>query len=115
MNEFIYNLSTAAYRSAIAIASLWNRKARQWVTGRKGLMDSIVRSVTGDKRRSIWIHCSSLGEFEQGRPLIEKLRSSGVKEKIIVTFFSPSGYEVMKNYSAADHVFYLPFDSASNA
>ena len=65
--------------------------------------------------RRIWMHCASLGEFEQGRPVLEALRERFPDAVIIVTFFSSSGYEVRKNYKGADHVFYLPTDSAAHA
>lgn len=72
-----------------------------------------LKKLTGQKK--IWMHCASLGEFEQGRPLIESIKRSHPEYRIILTFFSPSGYEVCKNYELADSVFYLPYDSKSNA
>lgn len=81
--------------------------------GRKDIFDQL-RTIKQDKK-IIWVHCSSLGEFEQGRPLIEKLRQEFSNTRIILTFFSPSGYEVQKNYKGADYIFYLPLDSKQNA
>ena len=83
-----------------------------WIKGRK--IFPLLGSSDNNKE-TIWMHCASLGEFEQGRPLIEKIRSEYPGYKIVITFFSPSGYEIEKNYKGADHVFYLPADSASNA
>lgn len=82
--------------------------------GRKNILKTIRTSVPNDSK-NIWVHCASLGEFEQGRPLIEKLKDKYPGYKILLTFFSPSGYEVRKNYTGADWVFYLPMDSAKNA
>jgi 3-deoxy-D-manno-octulosonic-acid transferase len=72
-------------------------------------------SVIPHENKTVWMHCASLGEFEQGRPLLEKIRNIYPNTKIILTFFSPSGYEVMKNYNGADYIFYLPMDSRVNA
>lgn len=96
----------------ICIASLFNRKARLWKEGRKNLFDKL-RSVAADD--TIWVHCASLGEFEQGRPLIEKIKEKYPRYKILLTFFSPSGYEIRKNYPLADAVTYLPLDTRRNA
>ena len=83
--------------------------------GRKGLLAHIRYSLIDEKRPRIWMHCASLGEFEQGRPVLERLREKYPSHAIVLTFFSPSGYEIRKKYSGADYVFYLPFDSAYNA
>jgi 3-deoxy-D-manno-octulosonic-acid transferase len=72
-------------------------------------------AVASDKGNLVWMHCASLGEFEQGRPLLEAIRKSYPSKKVLLTFFSPSGYEVKKNYRGADHIFYLPMDSEKNA
>jgi 3-deoxy-D-manno-octulosonic-acid transferase len=112
----LYNLFILLYSAALRLASFWNPKARAWLEGRKDLlsrMDIAIRGITGRKR--IWMHCASLGEFEQGRPVIEALRNQYPDAYILVTFFSPSGYEIRKNYPVADHVFYLPLDTPSNA
>lgn len=110
----IYNLGIRLYSVAASLAAVGDAKARQWVKGRKGLMDRIRRELPEGGER-IWIHCSSLGEFEQGRTVIEGIRSAYPSVKIVLTFFSPSGYEVRKNYGGADHIFYLPPDTRSNA
>jgi 3-deoxy-D-manno-octulosonic-acid transferase len=91
-----------------------NIKASQLAKGQKDAWDQITSKLKADEQR-IWIHSASVGEFEQGRPLIEKLRDQFPQYKIVVTFFSPSGYELRKNYSGADYIFYLPFDTSRNA
>ncbi len=96
------------------MASLFNPKAKKWVTGRKGIFEKLQQAIPPGEK-VIWMHCASLGEFEQGRPVIEKLKAQGTGHKILLTFFSPSGYEVQKNYKWADWVFYLPMDSPRNA
>ena len=98
----------------IRLAALWNRKAARWIGGRKNWRDDLQGKFRGTDR-VIWFHCSSLGEFEQGRPIMEKVRESYPGRKILLTFFSPSGYEKRKNYPVADHVCYLPGDSRVNA
>ena len=97
------------------MASLWSKKARLWVNGRKDLFGEIQSGVKTQDKDHIWVHCSSLGEFEQGRPVIEDLKLKYPGSNIILTFFSPSGYEVRRNYNGAAAVFYLPMDSRKNA
>jgi 3-deoxy-D-manno-octulosonic-acid transferase len=116
----IYIIFIYSYWAAIHLAALFNSKAKLWVSGRKNIFYELKKRVeeltTSDsKSEMVWVHCASLGEFEQGRPLIEKLKLKDKNVKIILTFFSPSGYEIRKNYSGADLVFYLPIDTASNA
>jgi 3-deoxy-D-manno-octulosonic-acid transferase len=113
----LYNISVILYASAIRLAARFNPKARQWVKGRKNLFEEIGSAVASDPERKkvAWFHCASLGEFEQGRPVLEAFRSARPEYRIVLTFFSPSGYEVRKNYPGADHVFYLPADTAGNA
>jgi 3-deoxy-D-manno-octulosonic-acid transferase len=89
-------------------------KARLWTRGRTG-WESHLKEYAGRGSINIWVHCASLGEFEQGRPLIEALKESRPEVSLILTFFSPSGFEVRKNYSVADHVCYLPADTPGNA
>lgn len=96
------------------LAFPFSAKARKWVLGRIGVLAKMKR-VIAPTDKVIWMHCASLGEFEQGRPLLEKLKSQYPSHKILLTFFSPSGYEVQKNYSAANWVFYLPMDGPINA
>lgn len=97
----------------VKIASLWNKKMRLWVDGRKNLAERISQ-VIRPKDEVIWFHAASYGEFEEGKPLIERFRKEHPKFKIIVTFFSPSGYEAHKNYPFVDGVFYLPADITSH-
>lgn len=111
---FLYNIFLKLYLVAIHASSFFgNKKAKLWIDGRRNPIDPFVNLKSDDER--IWVHCSSLGEFEQGRPVIEKLKQENSKVKIILTFFSPSGYEVRKNYSGADCICYLPLDSKANA
>ena len=103
------------YKTGIRIAALWNTKARQWIEGREKIFEKIGLEIKPFNSNIIWVHCSSLGEFEQGRPVIEKLRASHPNSRFLLTFFSPSGYEIRKDYKGVDWVCYLPIDSASNA
>ena len=113
MNVF-YNLAIYLYGFFIHCASFFNEKAALWVKGRKD-WEAKLKSVLQGSNAVIWFHCASLGEFEQGRPLIEKIKIKYPQSKILLTFFSPSGYEIRKNYSGADVVFYLPLDTVYNA
>ncbi len=115
MSAAIYWLAIRLYAIALRIASVFNPKARLFVNGRKGLLSRIKYALVNERRPRIWIHCASLGEFEQGRPVIEKLRKQYPNYALVLTFFSPSGYEVRKDYDGADYVFYLPIDSYYNA
>lgn len=113
---FFYNIFRLFFKSAVSIAAGWNSKAAKWVTGRKNWQDQLsLNGITKAGGPVVWIHCASLGEFEQGRPIIEKLKSEIPASRILLTFFSPSGYEIRKNYQKADYVMYLPFDSKKNA
>lgn len=117
MALFLYNLFLIFYKIGIQVASLKSNKAKLWLTGRGNIFAKLEqwRSQLPEDQKIIWMHCASLGEFEQGRPLIEKLKENSIDNKIILTFFSPSGYEVRKNYTQVDGVFYLPMDSKMNA
>lgn len=115
MSVLLYWLGIRVYVFLARIASLFNPKAKLLVQGRKGLLNKIHYELINDQRDKIWVHCASLGEFEQGRPVIESLRKEYPSYAIVLTFFSPSGYEVRKNYEGADYVFYMPFDSSVNA
>ena len=108
-----YDLGIHAYTAAVKIASLFSHKAKLWVRGRRDIFERLQSSVSGEK--IVWIHAASLGEFEQGRPVIEAVREQFPDRKILLTFFSPSGYEIRRNYNGADWVFYLPADTARNA
>lgn len=110
-----YNLGIRCYGAAIGIASLFNDKAKRWKQGRSGIFENLQKTFSQVKEPIAWFHCSSLGEFEQGRPVIESFRQQKPDCKILLTFFSPSGYEVRKDYAGADYVFYLPLDTYSNA
>lgn len=110
----VYALGMSAYRTGIRLASLRNAKARLMAKGQAETWDKL-REGLGENRRWIWIHAASLGEFEQGRPLIEKLKRERPEYSILLTFFSPSGYEVRKHYDKADLVCYLPMDIPGNA
>lgn len=109
MSIIFYNLFLFLFSIIIRIISPWNEKARLWIKGRK-----YFPSVSFQEK-TIWMHCASLGEFEQGRPLLEEIKKQYPSYPIALSFFSPSGYEVMKDYSGADLVFYLPIDSITNA
>ena len=114
--RFFYNISIFFYYLAIRIASFFNPKARLWIIGRKNIFKEIEFAIQKLKTQNlIWFHCASLGEFEQGRPLMEAMKKKDPSVRILLTFFSPSGYEIRKNYSGADHVFYLPLDTPANA
>lgn len=109
--RFLYTLAIQIYEFGVKMAALFgNQKAKLWVDGRRSLPEN--QPNDGDW---IWFHASSLGEFEQGRPVIEALKSQYPQYKILLSFFSPSGYEIRKNYPYADEVVYLPSDTPKNA
>ena len=110
----MYDVAIAAYAFVVRVASLFNKKAKKMLIGHKETF-SILAKNRDPQARYIWFHAASLGEFEQGRPLIEKIREEKPEYKILLTFFSPSGYEAKKEYADADIVCYLPFDFRSNA
>ena len=132
---FLYDIFLFLYRVGVRVLAAWNPKARRWVEGRKGLFEKLKSDVSSKlavdslqlteinpqstvirhPSSVIWFHCASLGEFEQGRPVMEKIKSLIPNSQLLLTFFSPSGYEVQKNYNGADWVYYLPLDSAANA
>ncbi|MBP7101938.1 MAG: 3-deoxy-D-manno-octulosonic acid transferase [Bacteroidales bacterium] len=110
----MYTFAIGFYNLLIHIASINNEKARLWVRGRKNVFDELfLQCKSSDKY--IWVHCASLGEFEQARAFIELLKQKKPEFKIVLTFFSPSGYEVRKNYPSADIITYLPIDTPKNA
>jgi 3-deoxy-D-manno-octulosonic-acid transferase len=115
LTTFFYNIFLLFYKTGIGIAALWNKKAARWVKGRKEIFARLTSEIQIKNSSLIWVHCSSLGEFEQGRPVIDKLKLWFPDSKILLTFFSPSGFEIRKNYKGVDWVFYLPMDSAANA
>lgn len=110
----MYSLAIYLYMWGVRLASCFNRKARLMVRGHRNTW-RILRSQIRPDARYVWFHAASLGEFEQGRPLMELLRRRHPEKKILLTFFSPSGYEVRKDYAGADVVCYLPFDTPLNA
>ena len=110
----LYNISIQLYVIAIRFAALFNAKAKLWVNGKKNIFQKI-EEVTKGEQNIVWFHCASLGEFEQGKPIIEGYKQKYPSHKILLTFFSPSGFEIRKNYEGVDWVFYLPADTKSNA
>lgn len=111
---WIYNIGIIIYGLFVRLASLFNAKAKLFVAGRKNGFEKIAEKIN-PADRPIWYHFASLGEFEQGRPVLERLQSQYPNLKVVVTFFSPSGYEIRKNYPLADGIFYLPLDTPSHA
>ena len=110
----MYNIVIYIYLIGVAIASCFNKKVKKmWAGERQAL--KVLREKVDPNARYIWFHAASLGEFEQGRPLMEYLRKTHPEYKILLTFFSPSGYEVRKNYEGADIICYLPLDTIRNA
>jgi 3-deoxy-D-manno-octulosonic-acid transferase len=117
---FLYNTAVRLYQAGIRIAAFFYPKARLWIEGRRRWRHrygeaSAHWAIAGFRPRVVWIHAASLGEFEQGRPVAEAIRGQFPDWKIVLTFFSPSGYEVRKNYPHADLVCYLPADTCRNA
>lgn len=113
--RFLYSLGLALYALLLRLVAPFIPKAAAWVAGRQGLLSRIEQALAAEATPRLWVHCASLGEFEQGRPLIEGLRRQYPSHKIVLTFFSPSGYEVRKSWPGADYIFYLPLDTAANA
>lgn len=107
-----YRLSILLYGFAIKVAAIFNKKAALWISGRKLFFENLP-PITAERVQ--WFHCASLGEFEQARPLIESWNEKYPEDFILVTFFSPSGYEIQKDYTVADYVCYLPLDTRKNA
>lgn len=110
---FFYHIGIYLYALVVRIISPFHRKARKMIKGHKETYD-ILRKKVDPRFQYIWFHAASLGEFEQGRPLIERLKQTYPQYKVLLTFFSPSGYEVQKDYPIADIVCYLPFDKKRN-
>jgi len=110
-----YRLFLWLYRGSIIAISPFNRKASRWLSGRKNVFQNLRRFTDTKGGDIIWFHCASLGEFEQARPLLEGIRSSYPSYRILLSFFSPSGYEIRKDYKGADFVTYLPLDGPGNA
>ena len=113
MTRIIYGIAIFLYNLGIHLVALFNEKASLWVKGRKNIWTEIEQKVNQDDH-PVWFHCASLGEFEQGRPVIEEYKKRKPDARILITFFSPSGYLIRKDYPGADYVFYLPLDLARN-
>jgi len=111
----LYDIALGLYGLLLRLAAPFVPKAAAWVAGRRGLLAHISRTIGADPAPRVWFHCASLGEFEQGRPLLEAYRQAHPDTKVVLTFFSPSGYEVRKNWPGADYIFYLPLDTRRNA
>ncbi len=110
----LYRAALIFYEFLAWVLSHFNTKAKAWVTGQRDIYESI-NGTNPDQRKVLWIHAASVGEFEQGRPIIEAVRAQKLDYFILLTFFSPSGYQLRKNYELADQVSYLPLDSPANA
>jgi len=110
----LYRLALSVFYGLLFAVSPFNRKARQWVTGRYGWRTALKR-WNSEGHPVVWVHAASLGEFEQGRPVIEAIRQLRPEMRILLTFYSPSGFEIRKTYPGADLVLYLPLDGSSNA
>ena len=111
---FLYNILILIAGFFLKIIALFNNKINLFVEGRKNVISKVKSVISTDDNDVIWFHCASLGEFEQGRPIIEKLKKKYPTYKLVLTFFSPSGYEIRKNYEIADVVTYLPLDTNQN-
>ena len=112
--KVLYNIGIFIFTTLAHLLSPFNSKASLWVKGQKKWAEKITDKIKPEDR-NVWIHCASLGEFEQGRPVIEAIKKERPDLKIVLTFFSPSGYEIRKNYSDADCIIYLPADTPGNA
>ena len=111
---FLYNIGLNAYATLGNMAVFFSKKIKKMVDGQRETPDILRKGISANDR-VVWFHAASLGEFEQGRPIMERLRKNHPEYKILLTFFSPSGYEVRKNYEGADVICYLPFDTHHNA
>ncbi len=112
--QIIYSIGIRIFYSGVLTAGIFNSKAKKWIDGRKGIFRKLKQNLS-ESENLIWFHAASLGEFEQGRPVIEYIKKNHPSYKILLTFFSPSGYEIRKNYEMADHIYYLPLDTKKNA
>ena len=112
---FLYNLALSSYALLLRLLAPFVPRAAAWVAGHQGLVRRIRQALAADAAPRAWFHCASLGEFEQGRPLLEAYRRQHPGTRLVLTFFSPSGYEVRKDWPGADYVFYLPLDSRRHA
>ena len=110
-----YRIFLWLYKCGAIVLSPFNEKAKRWLSGRKNVFSKLEATLSAKNGKTTWFHCASLGEFEQARPLMEEIRHQYPKSAVVISFFSPSGYEIRKDYNGADYVFYLPADSAANA
>ncbi|UOR07639.1 3-deoxy-D-manno-octulosonic acid transferase [Hymenobacter aerilatus] len=115
MLSFLYSVAIYLYGLLLRLVAPFVPKAAQWVGGRKGWRVRLREALRHETAPLAWFHCASLGEFEQGRPLMEAYARQYPTHKIVLTFFSPSGYEVRKNWPGAAYILYLPLDTAANA
>ena len=113
--RFLYDIALGLYGLLLRLLAPFVPKAAAWTAGRRGLLARIGAALGDDAAPRVWFHCASLGEFEQGRPLIEAYRRAHAGTKVVLTFFSPSGYEIRKDWPGADYIFYLPLDTRGNA
>ncbi len=113
--RWLYRTGIGLYGAAIRVAALWQRKAHLWTDGRRDLWPRVDVAATRLGPGAVWFHCSSLGEFEMARPVMDQLRAIDPTRKLLLTFFSPSGYEVRKDFAGADAVLYLPLDTPAGA
>lgn len=111
----LYNIGIRLYWCLAHLTAPFYPKAKLWLAGRRGWHQRLQQAMEGLSRRPVWVHCSSLGEFEQGRPLIEAIKAQHPQQPVVLSFYSPSGYEVRKGYPLADYVCYLPLDTRRNA
>lgn len=112
---FFYHLFLIGYKTGISFVSFWNKKAALWISGRKNVFEKLQTALQSRGQKTIWMHSASLGEFEQGRPVLKKIKETHPSCTIVVSFFSPSGYEIIKKNKEFENVFYLPMDAKTNA
>ncbi|MGN6804229.1 MAG: 3-deoxy-D-manno-octulosonic acid transferase [Ginsengibacter sp.] len=111
-----YHLFLLVYKAGIHVVSLGNRKAKLWISGRKNVFENLRTTVSVfNNEKIIWMHCASLGEFEQGRPVLQKIKEQHSNVQIVISFFSPSGFEIVKQNKDFPNIFYLPMDSKIHA
>ena len=110
----LYNFGIRCYYFLALLFAPFNKKINKWVKGRRGVLLYLEDKLANEKQTA-WFHVSSLGEFEQGKPVIEAFRTKYPNHNIVLTFFSPSGYEIRKDYNGADAICYIPLDTRRNA
>lgn len=115
LGYFLYWVGTKLYFILVQLSAPFNQRAKDLLSGQKGLIDCILKAEKNQNQKSIWFHVSSLGEFEQGRPVMEALKAKYPQYRLVVTIFSPSGYHARKNDPLCDAVYFLPFESKKNA